>query len=135
MHIMTTEAKTPRRHSDEFKARVLAQCAVPGASIAAVAQSHQLCVNLVHKWRRGRGAPKLTCAEPQRGDVTANSAFIVVPLAAPAELRATTPVAAVPGGHSAHIRIDLHRGALALSITWPTSAAQELTAWTRELLR
>jgi len=41
----------------------------------------------------------------------------------------------VPGGHSAHIRIDLHRGALALSITWPTSAAQELTAWTRELLR
>jgi len=58
-----------------------------------------------------------------------------VPLAAPAELRATTPVAAVPGGHSAHIRIDLHRGALALSITWPVSAAPELTAWTRELLR
>jgi transposase len=83
VHIMTTGAKSPRRHSDEFKARVLAQCAEPGASIAAVAQAHGLKVNLVSKWRRGRGAPKFASA-----------------------------------AQAANIRIELHRSALAFSITW-----------------
>jgi transposase len=53
-----------------------------------------------------------------------------LPLAAPAELRTAAPAVA-----TTDIRIELHRGALALSITWPVSAAPELAAWTRELLR
>ena len=55
---MQTGTKAPRRrHADELKARVLAACAEPGASVAAVAQAHELNANLVHKWRRGCGAP------------------------------------------------------------------------------
>jgi transposase len=53
-----------------------------------------------------------------------------LPLAAPTGLRTAAPAAA-----ATDIRIELHRGALALSITWPVSAAPELAAWTRELLR
>jgi transposase len=41
-----------RRHSAEFKQRVLAECERPGASVAAIALSHGLNDNLVHKWRR-----------------------------------------------------------------------------------
>ena len=127
---MTTEAKTPRRHSDEFKAQVLAQCAAPGASIAAVAKSHHLCANLVHKWRRGRGAPKLGNAEPGCAVRSSNTVFIAVPLPA-----ATIPAATPPAAHACPIRIELKQGALALSITWPISAAPDLATWTRELLR
>ncbi|HVX91004.1 MAG TPA: transposase [Candidatus Paceibacterota bacterium] len=44
-----------RRHSEELKAKVLAECARPGASVAAVALSHSLNANVVHKWRRQGG--------------------------------------------------------------------------------
>ena len=48
---------TRHRQSEELKARVvLAACAEPGASVPVVAQAHGLNANLVHKWRRGRGA-------------------------------------------------------------------------------
>ena len=41
---MHTRTKAPRRrHADELKARVLAACAEPGASVAAVAQAPPLC--------------------------------------------------------------------------------------------
>ena len=51
---MHSKAATRRRHGDELKAKVLAECEEPGASVAAVAQSHGLNANLVHKWRRDR---------------------------------------------------------------------------------
>ena len=56
---METGTTAPRRrHSEELnaQARLLAACAEPGASVAAVAQAHGLNANLVHKWRRARGA-------------------------------------------------------------------------------
>ena len=42
-------------HGAEFKAKVLAQCRVAGASVAAVAQANGLNANLVRKWLEGRG--------------------------------------------------------------------------------
>lgn len=43
---------TRRRNSAELKAQVLAQWAVPGASVASVALAHSINANVVHKWRR-----------------------------------------------------------------------------------
>ncbi len=43
-----------RHHSPEFKSKVLAACAEPGASISGVALAHGLNTNLVRKWRSGR---------------------------------------------------------------------------------
>ena len=49
----------PRRHhSDELKAKVLAACNEPGASISGIALAHGLNANLVRKWRCGRGAKR-----------------------------------------------------------------------------
>ena len=53
---MDVNPKQRRRHSAAFKAQVLAACTEPGASVAAVALSFGLNDNLVHQWRRGRGA-------------------------------------------------------------------------------
>ena len=33
------------------------------------------------------------------------------------------------------IEVELRRGALTMKVTWPMSAAADLAAWTRELLR
>lgn len=48
---MTDHRKLPRRrHSAQLKAQVLAECARPDASVAAVAMAHGLNANVVHKW-------------------------------------------------------------------------------------
>lgn len=42
--------RVKRRHSVEFKARVVAQCEARGASVAGVALAHGVNANLVRKW-------------------------------------------------------------------------------------
>ena len=39
-----------RRHTDEFKRNVVAQCSLPGVSIAAVALQNALNANLLRRW-------------------------------------------------------------------------------------
>jgi transposase len=53
---------TRRRHSAELKARVLGECAQPGASVARVALSRGINANVVHKWRSLAGAAPLPVA-------------------------------------------------------------------------
>ena len=102
-----------RRHSAEFKARVLAECAAPGASIAHVALSHGINANVVHKWRRLAGDPPQVASVP---------AFVPVALA---------PAPAAPPD----IRIELRHGQTSMAVTWPVSAASDCAGWMRELLR
>ena len=115
-----------RRHSEELKAQVLAACAEPGASVAAVAQAHGLNANLVHKWRRGRGVPTLTRAHPVRSAMTAGAEFIALALPA-------TPVAATATNGqpitAADIRIEWRRGSAAIAVSWPVSAAPQCARW------
>ena len=139
-----------RRHSAELKAKVLAACNEPGASIAAVALSHGLNANLVRKWLAGRGlkrtgiqaavavtAPAAATVLPSVAAplLAADARFLPIELDAPAQVpraepaRQTgpTPVAQEP------IHIELRRGALHLSVRWPTSAGGDCTVWLREL--
>ena len=101
-----------RRHSEELKARVVAECAQAGASVAAVALAHGLNANVVHKWRR-------------RGDTKAS-------------LPVTTfvPVTAAPAPQAAEpIRVELRRGATMVNIAWPAAASADCAAWLRDLLK
>lgn len=115
------ESKTPtrRRHSDDLKAQVLHECSKPGASVAAIALSHGLNANLVHRWRRLAACE----SEALRAPI---APFIALPLMPPA------PPAPPP---PADIRIELRRGAATVSVSWPVSAAGECAAWLREWLR
>ncbi|MBV8503826.1 MAG: transposase [Paucibacter sp.] len=115
---MTSEKKTRRRHSATMKARVLAQCCEPGMSVAQVAMAHCINATVVHRWRQ------LACEGSGRA-VAKTSEFLALSLPSPA---ATT---AAP----ADIQVELKRGAVSIALTWPVSAAAELAAWTRELLR
>jgi transposase len=130
---MEANPKQRRRHSAAFKAQVLAACAEPGASVAAVALSFKLNDNLVHQWRRGRGVGS---GRGTSSTVVAESMpqFIALSLpAAPPPAPPSTPMATeVAVGE---IRLELKRGAIGVSVTWPISAAAECAAWLREVLR
>jgi transposase len=111
-----------RRHGLELKKIVLAECAQPGASVASVALKHGLNANLVHKWRRttGRG----TGVAAPAGQRDAFVALTMMPSAV-----------AAPSAPTPDIRIELRRGATAVSVAWPLAAAHDCAAWLRELLR
>jgi transposase len=46
------KAATRRRYDDELKARLIAECGAPDASVAKVAMSHGINANVVHRWRQ-----------------------------------------------------------------------------------
>ena len=117
-----------RRHSLEFKEQVLAACAEPGASVAAVARSFELNDNLVHQWRGGRGVGTAKAATPL---VQKTPEFVALSLPAPTTTQPQVAVA-VPGES---VRIELKRGSLGVNVLWPLSAAGDCAAWLRELLR
>ena len=123
---LETRTKAPRRrHSEALKARLLAACVEAGASVVARAQAHGLNANLVHQWRRGCGAPMCNAARPVRSAVTAGAEFIA--LALPASTVAATVTTGQPiTAPVADIRIEWRRGAAAIAVSWPVSAAPRL---------
>ena len=126
---MQSKEAPRRRHSEELKAQVVAACAQPGASVAAIAQAHGLNANLVHKWRRGAArVPRRAVAAVQARSAAdpGSGAGVFVPLQLPAH---------APAAPKSGIRIELRRGATSVSVTWPTDAAGECASWMRELLR
>ena len=146
---MHSKSAPRRRHSAELKMNVLAACDEPGASISGVALAHGLNANLVRKWRSGRDMkragvavnPPLLSAAPKRPASTtsallgANPEFVAIEM--PSSLGRASGAAvgqavAVPSD-APLIQIELRRGALQLNVRWPTSAADDCTAWLREL--
>lgn len=118
-----------RMHSDEFKANAVASCMQPGMSMAAVAMAHGINANLLRRWVREAEmkppARDLSHAAAQQAQAP-QPETLFVPVSLPAPARPTA---------LADIRIELQRGAMAVTVTWPASAASECAAWMRELLR
>lgn len=110
--------KQRRKHSAQLKERVVAACAVPGASVARIALEHGLNANLVHRWRRVAEGRELG---PEVKSVAAQ--FVSLPMA--------TSIGSAP----ADIRIELKHGPTSIRVTWPMVAASECATWLRELLR
>ncbi len=131
-----------RRHSADLKAKVLAACAEPGASISGVALAHGLNANLVRKWRSGRGTKRGSMAIGPASTSAATSSlpgtaaeFVAVEMPTPSK---AAPRAAINPREPAPIaepviHIELRRGPLHLNVRWPTGAAEDCRAWLREL--
>lgn len=116
-----------RRHSAEFKAQAVAACRKPGVSIASVALSYRLNANLLRRW-----VVEAEQSSPRRA---------TTPVISPVEPRAGAAPAFVPvavderRGSRQEIRIEFRRGTTVVTVAWPVSAAEDCTAWLRELLR
>ena len=122
------ERRRRRRHSDEFKANLVAACSRPGVSIASVALANGINANLLRRWMIEQGGQRLPMPEPAESTTElprdqAKAAFVAV------RLDATPPPA------TSDIRIELKRGATTVVVSWPSSAAAASAAWLREILR
>lgn len=104
-----------REHSAKFKAQVVAARSAPGVSNAAVAMAHGLNPNLARRWVRE--------AEQCGGGVLVKAANIAVPVAFVALQLLQDQ--AVP----TDIRIEPRRGPIAISVSWPCTAASQRAAW------
>lgn len=125
-----------RKHSDEFKAKVVAACRRPGVSIASVALANKLNANLLRTWVAM--AERAEAPKPVRG------ATQVARLPSPTKLQSgaatflplrveQTPSAPVaPDGA---IKIEVSRGATTIKVEWPVTAAAECSAWLKDVLR
>jgi transposase len=111
-----------RRYTEEFKSKVSEECRRPGVSIAAVALANGLNANLLRKWVAEREA--------------ADSPPPALPPVAPSEEFVALPLVATPkSAEGSDIRIELRRGAMTVTITWPAHAAGDCATWLREWLR
>ena len=110
------QSRKRRRYIRELKAEILAECDATGATVAKVAMSHGINANILHGWRKlaRQAEPAMTRQE-----------FVPV---------AVAPIAQVHSDERS-IELELRRGAVTIKLLWPMSAAAELAAFTRELLR
>jgi len=103
-----------RTHSDEFEADAVAACMQPGISMASVAMSRGINANLLRRWvREAEGQPAAVAADlsPASRPALPKPAFMPLPM----------PAAAAPQD----ICIELRRGAMSITVIWPSSAAAE----------
>lgn len=118
-----------RRHTDEFKAAVVAECTRPGVSIARVALRHGLNANLLRKWvvngERSGTSVRTAASSVAVGGTTEPAApqFVALPIESPA------------ASPRAGIEVEVRRGAMVVKVSWPMSASAECGAWLRELMR
>jgi len=104
-------AKRRRRwHSPAFKVEVLAACAEPGASVAAVAQHYKVNANLIHKWRKA--------ARDSGNPPNESPGFIPLPVSD-----------SVGAGSDLQVTITLGQ----LTIQWPISHIHQAVPWLKTL--
>jgi transposase len=114
-----------RRHSMEFKEKVIRAAMQPNVSIAAVALHYQLNANLLRRW--------VAAQEEQDVAREARQSMSVPPAEfVPLQLQLQTP-GAVPG--STEIQIEVRRGTATVMVRWPLCAAADCAVWLQGWLR
>ena len=113
-----------RRHSDEFKARVIELARQPGASIAAVALANELNANMLRRWVREH---EEGTAAAERAPSTPSCGFVQLPLVA------TRTAPSLPGqAPTTTVDVQIHRGITKVAVNLPLDSAS--AAWLREVL-
>jgi len=97
-----------RQYVTEFRAQVIKAASHPGVSVVSIALANGMNANLLGRWisvARGR--------EMMMGSVTGTSTAVhgFVPLATPSR------------GSDRDVRIELSRGSMSITVSWPVSAA------------
>jgi len=115
--------RTRRRHSEEFRAGVVAASRQPGVSVAAVALAHGLNANLLRRWIK---------ESTERLPVTRRSLE-----KAAAEPLTVVPVTIESGPRQSDeaIRVDIRKSGLAVQLAWPATRGVELSGLIKDLLR
>ena len=125
------EATTPpgrswRRHSAEFKARVIELARQPGVSTAAVALANDLNANMLRRWVRE--ADESAASSAHKDTAAMVPAFVQLPMPA----QAPTAVPPAPAPASGTVSVEIRRGITTVQAELPLDARS--AAWLREVL-
>lgn len=121
-----------RRHSDEFKSRVIELARQGHGSVAAVALANGLNANMLRRWVR---EAELTDAAPavSRGKTLLNSpAFVAVAVTDLVDRSAAAAQPCETALPPALVTVEIRRGASSVSASLPMDARS--AAWLREVL-
>ena len=107
-----------RRYSKELKARIVAECLKPGASVSRISLDNGLNANMVRRWM----------SEARRAAKT--------PGFVPVKLPAATSAPSNPSvsDKRSTIRIEIPRAGGAVVVEWPAEQAHQCAALLRDLL-
>lgn len=115
--------RTKRTYSADTKTALLAACRAPGASIAAVASANSMNANVLHRWLKESvqpgGQTEVSSSEP--ADMPA---FIPVPL-----------LTQTAGPVERTLCVEVRKGSLTMTVSWPMSAASEFAHWSATVLK
>jgi transposase-like protein len=112
-----------RRHSEEFKARVIDLARQPGASTAAVALANRLNANMLRRWVREHEAALVVSSAAPAGDAPGVPSFVQLPMIADR---------APPSSRPGTVDVQIHRGPTKVAVTLPLDNTS--AAWLREVL-
>lgn len=121
--------RTHRTYTREFKAEMVAACQQPGVSIAALASSHAMNANVLHRWLKEHersGCHQLIRAGSSGAALATSPAPAFIPLKLPAVMHEPR----LP-----EVKVELRKGALSMTVTWPVCAAAELAQWATAILK
>jgi transposase-like protein len=113
-----------RRHPADFKARVVAACQVPGASLAGVALEWQLNANLLRRWVKEALVRTALISGGETSTPEKTPTFVPVAITGPK----------TAGQAERPIRVQVRKRGLRITIDWPVVAAGTCAQWLRELL-
>jgi len=122
-----------RRHSDEFKLRVIALAREPNTSVAAVALANGLNANMLRRWVREAEATEGGSGAAADGAMLKLPAFVPVALsegpACPSTIGQASVPAPLPPGN---VAFEIRRGGTSVHASLPLDARS--AAWLREVL-
>lgn len=115
-----------RRHSDEFRARVIEMARQPNTSVAAVALANGLNANMLRRWvRESEAAGDAVIDGPQQRDA-AMPVFVQLPMSAQPSVAMESPTQA-----AASVVVEIQRNGATVRASLPLDSRS--AAWLREV--
>ena len=116
-----------RKHSDEFKARVIALALQPHASLASVALANSINANMLRRWVHASSSASAQSTANREEHNSQALSFVQLPMQIDKPI--PTPKSPAP---KASIDVQIHRGDTRVVVSLPMVA--DSAAWLREVL-
>ena len=131
--VATAAGRSWRRHSAEFKARVIELALQPGTSVAAVALANGLNANMLRRWVHEAAAASGGASKAATGVAPTLASFVQLPMRAlePRSLLDAQPAPPVER-QPAEITVEIRRSGTTVHAKLPMDARS--AAWLREVL-
>ena len=124
--VATPPKRRWRRHSEEFRARVIELARQPNTSVAAVALANGLNANMLRRWLRDSEAADAARSEARSPLDAALPGFVQLPMPTPPSLPTATREQT-----GARVEVEIHRNGTTVRANLPLDSRS--AAWLREV--